>query len=156
MHQPVTDVNSITLYFLDLLSYLQTTIELTKLDMKSAQVLSTQTGHQWKQVRARTISGWACSQRQRSAWTSSSSSREVKTRLASGSARKRPEPLSGLHLWRIGRQEHQVDPLRQGESRTAVPPSPIQDQHDVCVWPCSHLLGKSGQGEGEDLNVDRG
>ncbi len=70
--------------------------------------------------------------------------------------RKRPEPLSGLHLWGIRRQEHQVDPLRQFESSTAVPPGTIQNQHDLFVWPCSHLLGKSGQGEREDLNADRG
>jgi hypothetical protein len=69
---------------------------------------------------------------------------------------KRPEPLSGLYLWAIGRQEHQVDPLGQGESSTAVPASTIEHQHDLFVWPCSHLLGKSGQGEGEDLNADRG
>ena len=39
---------------------------------------------------------------------------------------KRPEPLCGLHLWRIRWQEHQVDPLRQGEASTAVPPGAIQ------------------------------
>ena len=52
--------------------------------------------------------------------------------------RKRPEPLSGLHLWGIRRQEHQVDPLWQYESSTAVPPGTIQNQHDLFVWPCSH------------------
>ena len=36
---------------------------------------------------------------------------------------KRPEPLCRLHLWRIWRQEHQLDPLGQLESTTAVPPS---------------------------------
>src|SRR5215469_17801635 len=51
---------------------------------------------------------------------------------------KRPEPFSGLYLGRIRRQEHQVDPLRQGESSTAVPSGTIQDQHDLFVWPCSH------------------
>ena len=70
--------------------------------------------------------------------------------------RKRPEPLSGLHLWGIRRQEHQVDALRQVESSTAVPAGTIQDQHDLFVWPCSYLLRKSGQGKGEDLNTDRG
>jgi hypothetical protein len=67
---------------------------------------------------------------------------------------KGPEPLCGLHLWGIRWQEHQVDPLRQLKSRTAVPSGTIQHQHDVLVWPCSHLLGKSGQGKGEDLNAD--
>jgi len=51
---------------------------------------------------------------------------------------KRPEPLRGLHLWGIRRQEHQVDPLWQFESCTAVPASPIQHEHNVFVWPCSH------------------
>jgi len=69
---------------------------------------------------------------------------------------KGPQSLSGLHLWGIRGQEHQVDPLRQLESSTAVPPGTIQNQPDLVVWPCSHLLGKSGQGEGEDLNADRG
>src|SRR5579885_995499 len=69
---------------------------------------------------------------------------------------KGPQSLSGLHLWGIRGQEHQVDPLRQLESSTAVPPGTIQNQPDLVVWPCSHLLGKSGQVEGEDLNADRG
>jgi hypothetical protein len=51
---------------------------------------------------------------------------------------KRPEPLSGLHLWGIRRQKHQVDPFRQCESSTTVPASTIQHQHDLFVWPCSH------------------
>jgi hypothetical protein len=69
---------------------------------------------------------------------------------------KRPEPLRGLHLWRIRWQERQVDPLGQCESRTAVPAGTIQHEDDVFVWPCSSFLGKSGQGEGEDLHADGG
>ena len=65
--------------------------------------------------------------------------------------RKRPEPLSGLHLGGIRWQEDQVDPLRQFESSTAVPPGTIQNQHDVFVWPCSHLLSKSGKPRGRRL-----
>ena len=61
---------------------------------------------------------------------------------------KRPESLGGLHLWGIRRQEHQVDPLGQRESSTAVPASTIQYQHDVFVWPCSHFLGKRGKPRG--------
>jgi hypothetical protein len=42
------------------------------------------------------------------------------------------------------------------EVSTAVPPGTIQDQHDLFVCSCSYLLGKSRQGEGEDLNADPG
>ena len=61
---------------------------------------------------------------------------------------KWPEALGRLHLWGIRRQEHQVDPLRQCESSTAVPASTIQDQHDAFVWACFHFLGKSGKPRG--------
>jgi hypothetical protein len=71
--------------------------------------------------------------------------------------RKRPEPRSLLHLWGIRRQEHQVDPLWQYESSTAVPPGTIQNQHDLFVWPCSRPpLAKAESREREDLNADRG
>ena len=70
--------------------------------------------------------------------------------------RKRPEPLRRLHLWGIRRQEHQVDPLWQLKSSTAVPAGTIENQHDLFVWSCAHLLGKSGQDERKDLNVDCG
>jgi hypothetical protein len=70
--------------------------------------------------------------------------------------RKRPQPLGRLHLWRIGWQEQQVDTLWELELSTAVPPCPIQNQHDLFVWSCSHLVGKSGQGAGEHLNIHAG
>ena len=40
---------------------------------------------------------------------------------------ERPEPRSLLHLWGIGWQEDQMQPLWQFEVSTAVPPSAIQD-----------------------------
>src|SRR5437667_11216723 len=68
---------------------------------------------------------------------------------------KWPEPLGGLHLWRIGWQEHHLDALRQRQLSTAMPARPIKDQHDLFVRPCSHFLRKRSQGAGEDLNSDR-
>jgi hypothetical protein len=50
---------------------------------------------------------------------------------------KGPQTLRRLYLWGTGRQEHQVDALRQGEASTPVPASTIQHQHEVFVWPCS-------------------
>jgi hypothetical protein len=60
--------------------------------------------------------------------------------------RKRPEPRSLLHLWGIRRQEHQVDPLWQLKSSTAVPAGTIENQHDLFVWSCAHpLLAKAAR-----------
>lgn len=55
---------------------------------------------------------------------------------------QRPEVFSGLQLGGIGGQEEQVEVLRDPELETAVPASPVQDQHDLLVRTRADLLGK--------------
>lgn len=69
---------------------------------------------------------------------------------------KRPEPLGRLDLGRIRWQERQVDALWKLQVSTAMPSGPIQNQHDLFGESCSHLVGKSRQGAGEHLDIDRG
>jgi hypothetical protein len=66
---------------------------------------------------------------------------------------KRPESLGRLDFRRIGRQEDQMDALGKPKVSTTVPSCPIEDEHDLFVWPRSNLLSENGQRSGEYLHI---
>ena len=52
-----------------------------------------------------------------------------------GLVRQRPQAFGGLDLWRIRRQEHQFNALRNHQIRGDVPARAVEHQDDVLVGP---------------------
>ncbi len=55
---------------------------------------------------------------------------------------QRPQMFGGLQLGGVGREKEQVDVLRDTQPHAAMPPCPVQDEHDLFVRTGSHLLSK--------------
>lgn len=64
-----------------------------------------------------------------------------------------PEVFGWLELWRVGRQEQQVDVVRHTQPLRGVPPRAIQDEHNLLAGTCSRLAGKGGELGFEERNA---
>ena len=71
-----------------------------------------------------------------------------------GLVRQRPQAFGGLDLWRIRRQEHQFNTLRNHQIFGDVPACAIWHQDDVLVTTGSNLSGERRQQCAEQGGVD--
>ena len=69
----------------------------------------------------------------------------VEVFIDDGLVRQRPQAFGGLDLWRIRRQEHQFNPLRNHEIPGDVPARTIKHQDDVLVRTGADLGGERRQ-----------
>ena len=58
---------------------------------------------------------------------------------------QRPEMFSRLQLRTVGRQEHQADPVGDGEILRPVPAGIVEHQDDVALAPGAGLPGEGGE-----------
>jgi len=58
---------------------------------------------------------------------------------------ERPQMLGGLEFGRVGRKKQEVDMIGHAQALGAVPPSPIQHEHDLFGGACSHLTRERGE-----------
>jgi hypothetical protein len=56
-----------------------------------------------------------------------------------------PQMLCRLEFWRVGWEKQAVDVVGHAQTLGAVPPGPIQHEHDLLVWSCSYLTRESGE-----------
>ena len=71
-----------------------------------------------------------------------------------GLVRQRPQALGGLDLWRVRRQEHQFNALRNLQIPGDVPARAIEHQDDVLVGAGAGLGGERRQQRAEQRGVD--
>jgi hypothetical protein len=65
-----------------------------------------------------------------------------------------PEPLSRLQLGRVGREEGQVEPLRQHQVRADMPAGLIDDEDGSMGGVDSFIMGEGGQRQGKGFGRD--
>jgi hypothetical protein len=71
-----------------------------------------------------------------------------------GFVRQRPQAFGGLKLWRIRRQEHQFNALRNPQILGDVPARAVEHQDDVLVGTGADLGGERRQQRTEQRGVD--
>ena len=69
---------------------------------------------------------------------------------------ERPEAFGWLQLWRVGRQEHQVDPVGHLQVRRCVPSGFIEHQEDSLVGTGADYVGEVGEHDGHRTCRDAG
>ena len=74
--------------------------------------------------------------------------------IGKGLVRQWPQAFGGLDFGRIGRQEHQLHPVRDVQVLGDVPAGPVQDQDDVLVRAGPDLGGERCQERIEEGGVD--
>jgi len=67
---------------------------------------------------------------------------------------QRPQAFGGLDLWRIRRQEHQFNALRNHQIRGDVPARAVEHQDDVLVGTGADLGGERRQQRAEQRGID--
>jgi len=68
---------------------------------------------------------------------------------------QRPQVFSRLQLWRVRRQEQQVDILRYTHLGTVMPARTVEHEHDLFGRTRAHLLSECLQLHREELDIDR-
>lgn len=69
---------------------------------------------------------------------------------------QRPQMLRGLQLGRIRRQKQQVHVLGHAQAEAGMPPSLVQDEHDLFVWASTDLLSEGRQFRLKERDGDAG
>lgn len=73
-----------------------------------------------------------------------------------GGVRQRPEMFGGLQFRGIGREEQQMEVIRDPQAQAGMPPRPIKDQDDLLVGTGSDLAGELCQFHFKQGNADGG